>query len=116
MAVKGAQSKEQISKKILETFEGSFSYNGGKEIRIPWREDGSILQIKITLTAAKVPVEPEDGSVTPASVGVQKDGFPVSASVGDIASQWSNEAMNEPTEDEKKAIEALCNELGLIKE
>ena len=32
---RGADSKLEITRKILETFEGSFLFNDGKEIRIP---------------------------------------------------------------------------------
>ena len=42
---KGAISKIEITKKILEMFEGSFTYNGGKEIRIPLIEEGEEIQI-----------------------------------------------------------------------
>ena len=52
---RGAESKELITQKILETFEGSFKYD--KEIRIPMLENGEIVQVKVTLTAAKVNVE-----------------------------------------------------------
>ena len=34
--VKGSESKSIFYAKILETFEGSFMYNDGKEIRIPY--------------------------------------------------------------------------------
>ena len=36
MALKGSISKEIVTKKILETFEGSFQYE--KEIRILWKK------------------------------------------------------------------------------
>jgi len=48
---RGSQSKEVITQKILETFVGAFLND--KEIRIPMLEDGSEVQIKVTLTAAK---------------------------------------------------------------
>lgn len=54
---RGSSAKEEITKKLLETFEGSFLYNGGKEIRIPMMEDGSLVQIKVALTCAKENVE-----------------------------------------------------------
>ena len=52
---RGTESKEIITRKILETFENSFKYD--KEIRIPIVENGELIQIKVTLTAAKVNVE-----------------------------------------------------------
>ena len=48
---KGAQAKADISAKILEVFPNSFIND--KEIRIPMKEDGTDIQIKVTLTAAK---------------------------------------------------------------
>ena len=59
---RGTESKSYITKKILETFEGSFLYNDGKEIRIPLKEDGEIVQIKVTLTCAKTNVSTEDST------------------------------------------------------
>ena len=59
---RGTESKSYITKKILETFEGSFLYNDGKEIRIPLKEDGESLQIKIALTCAKTNVSAEDST------------------------------------------------------
>lgn len=58
---RGAESKEIITQKILETFEGSFKYD--KEIRIPVLENGETVQIKVALTCAKVNVE-NGGDVT----------------------------------------------------
>ena len=54
MAVRGSQAKEEITRKILEQFPNSFTYD--KEIRIPVLENGETVQIKVTLTAAKVNV------------------------------------------------------------
>ena len=53
MALKGTIAKIEITNKILATFEGSFLYNDGKEIRIPMVEDGNEVQIKVALTCAK---------------------------------------------------------------
>lgn len=50
---KGSIAKADITKKILETFEGSFLYNGDKEIRIPFEENGEYIEIKVALTCAK---------------------------------------------------------------
>ena len=56
---KGSYAKAEIMKKLLATFEGSFLYDDGKELRIPFIEDGETIQIKVALTCAKVNVEPE---------------------------------------------------------
>ena len=62
---RGTESKNIITKKILDTFEGSFQYD--KEIRIPIMENGEQIQIKITLTAAKVNVEPGSENALPSA-------------------------------------------------
>ena len=48
---KGQKSKIVIQNKILELFPEAFIY--GKEIRIPLKENGEDIQIKVTLTCAK---------------------------------------------------------------
>lgn len=62
MAIKGQVVKQQIADKILSTFEGAFVY--GKEIRIPVRENGEMVQIKVALTAAKECVGTETSGST----------------------------------------------------
>ena len=104
MAVKGAQSKEIITQKILETFQNSFRYE--KEIRIPIMEDGQLIQIKCTLTAAKTNVENGEDVAVPGEVKVEN------AEVADSTPAPSG-FMNEPTEEEKANVESLLKSLGL---
>ena len=104
---KGAASKEIIFAKILETFEGSFMYNGGKELRIPMTENGDEIQIKVALTAAKENVYPESSISSPAAVAqetVTASAFPEPKPVRKPI---------EPTEEEKANVEALLKSLGL---
>lgn len=54
--MRGAIAKQEITKKILETFSDSFICSDGKEIRIPFIEGSDLIQIKCTLTCAKVNV------------------------------------------------------------
>jgi len=98
MAVRGAEAKANITKKILETFEGSFLYNNGKELRIPVEENGEIVQIKITLTAAKVNVSNGEDTVIPGVTAA-----PTSATV----------QSSELTEQEKKETLDLLASLNL---
>ena len=67
MAAKGTESKAKIIEKLLATFDGAFTCDGGKEIRIPMVEGGETVQIKVALTCAKVNVEPAGGAPTEAS-------------------------------------------------
>ena len=63
---RGNLAKEEITKRILNTFNQSFLY--GKEIRIPILENGEVVQIKVTLVAAKTNVENGADNAVPSSV------------------------------------------------
>ena len=106
---RGAVSKEEVMNKILSTFEGSFKYD--KEVRIPMVENGELIQIKVTLTAAKTNVEPGGDTVMPGAVKSKATSTSVSA-VSNIGSA-SSHFMNEPTEEEKKNVAELISKLGL---
>ena len=90
---RGATAKAEITKKILEIFEGSFLND--KEIRIPFDEDGDEVQIKVTLTAAKVNVENAGGATF------------------DTASEQAPPQKVEVTEEERKNIKKLMDALDL---
>ena len=101
MAVKGAQLKSEITQKILETFKGSFLYNDGKEIRINGTEDGQPVQIKVTLTASKTPVNFEN------SVDEADSSIP-------LTFEEKNEKVpNEPSDEEKARLQKLLESLNL---
>ena len=90
---KGTQSKQEITKKLLEIFPGSFLYNSGKEIRIPMEEDGEQVQIKIALTCAKVNVQIGDDVAIPTASTTPQS--------------------TEITEQEKKEVRNIIAELNL---
>ncbi len=102
---RGSLAKEIIKEKILNTFEGSFTYSNGKEIRIPIEENGSIIQIKIQMTAAKDNVTADgEVSIRPAAVAsepVPSSSFPAPHKKTEIS------------EEEKKNVEDLLSALGL---
>lgn len=105
MAVRGSILKQEITKKILEAFPGSFLYNDGKEIRINGSEAGVPLQIKVTLTAAKEAVENDDGG-----------GLVFSSAEATSASPTVNKnekVPDEPTEEEKENLKKLLASLGM---
>lgn len=105
MAAKGSILKQEIAKKILETFPGSFLYNDGKEIRINGTENGEILQIKVVLTTAKVAVEGGDDNALPGEK---------TAATADVKPAGTNEKVpQEPTAEEKERLTTLLNKLGL---
>lgn len=101
MAVKGSILKQEIAQKILEVFPNSFLYNDGKEVRINGMENGIPTQIKITLTAAKVPVEGGSSVVTSDSTETV------------VLAQPAEKIPDEPTAEEQKRLQDLLTRLGL---
>lgn len=97
---KGSESKNVVTNKILEMFEGAFIY--GKEIRIPMTENGERVEIKVALTCAKV-------NVGGGNEGSMENEAPASAFP---SAPISNE-ITQPTEEEKKNIQELMSKLGL---
>ena len=106
MAAKGSILKGEITKKILEAFPGSFLYNDGKEIRINGTEAGLPLQIKVTLTAAKEPVENDNITVI-SSNGTQ----PIKVEFENTPT-IIEKVPDEPTEEEKANLKKLLEGLG----
>lgn len=87
--MKGNKAKTFIINKILETFNGAFL--NGKEIRIPFNEDGAEVQIKVALTCAKENIE-HDTIITQSTIAPSN---------------------NDITEEEKNDVESLLQRLGL---
>ena len=102
---RGAVAKQEIGEKILECFEGAFYYNGGKELRIPWNENGVDVQIKIAMTCAKDNVNPTGEVVERAAAAPKEEGAP--------SNFPAPKKRVEVTEEEKKNVEDLLSALGL---
>ena len=100
---RGAEAKAAVAKRILSTFEGSFLYNDGKEIRIPMLENGETVQIKVALTCAKENVEMGGDTAIPGDFPAPKTA-PVTPAAP---------AVVEPTADEKQKVQDLFKMLGL---
>ena len=105
MAAKGALAKEEIMNKILEVFPGSFKYE--KEIRVPMMENGEMLQIKITLTAAKNMVDNGADVAIPGDISGSFAPSPAPAQLK------QNATVIEPTKEEKERVKNLVELLGL---
>lgn len=100
---KGAKVKAEVYKKILEMFPGSFMYNSDKELRIPMMEDGEPIQLKLTLTVSKTPVENDNAA---AAAGERDEGsFP--------APVRSPAATPQVSDEEKQTLQAMMERLGL---
>ena len=101
---RGTVSKATIFNKILTSFDGAFSYNDGKEIRIPMQEDGEEIQIKVTLTAAKENVYPGQDNAVP-GISAQTS--------GEINFEDKPKTVVEATPEEKQNVKDLLSALGL---
>lgn len=93
---KGQIAKDGVKEKILSTFDGAFIASDGKTIRIPMVENGEVVEVKITLTAAK---DIEGGAV---------------GSPNSTASAWTPADVSEPTAEEMDAVNKLASKLGLL--
>jgi len=93
MAARGSIVKDEITKKILNVFEGSFLND--KEIRIPMLENGELIEVKVVLTAAKTNIGGGAGPVQQASE-VPAD----------------NKQNYEVTPEEKKEVKTLLESFG----
>ena len=102
MALKGTLLKKEITDKILATFEGSFLYNDGKEIRIPGLEDGQELQVKVALTCAKTNVSPNG-----------ENAFPGEDTIIETSVSNTSQVSAEVTQEEKDNIKKMMEVLGL---
>lgn len=106
MAARGTVAKEEVLNKILETFPGAFKYD--KEIRVPIIENGEQVQIKVTLTCAKVNVENGADNAIPGEVTTS-----VESKVLGSKTLVKDEVIA-PTEEEKKNVATLLESLGLV--
>ena len=104
---RGNLAKEIIKEKILNTFEGSFLYAGGNELRIPFDEGGNLVQIKVALTCAKDNVNPTG------EVLEMKESAPADKEMGSFMNFPEPHKKVEPTEEEKQNVEDLLKALGL---
>lgn len=101
MAARGTDSKNIIFAKLQEVFPNSFFEDQGKILRIPLDENGTRVEVKVTLTAAKTNL----GGENPASAF---DNNPTLQNNSTI-----NSTVLEPTQEEKENVRMLIESLGL---
>lgn len=107
---KGQVSKALINKRIIDTFDGAFAYNDGKEIRIPMLEDGQEVQIKVALTCAKDNVQPGDDNALPGAKETKNETLSFKSEVSEPEKQ---EVHIKPTAEEKANVKSMLEFLGL---
>lgn len=97
---RGATSKQFVFNKILEAFPGSFMQDD-KILRIPCEEDGAIVEIKVSLTAAKDVL----GKTAPTTESYDWEDTSATPTVDPNALQ--------PSEEEKARIAKMMAALGM---
>lgn len=102
---RGTDSKAIVIKKILETFPDSFLYNNDKEIRIPMKENGETIEIKVVLSCAKTPVADAANAALDWS-------SPSATEVG-YAATTSQQTATEISEEDRRKVQELMAKLGL---
>ena len=105
---RGAEAKQRVFQKILETFPGSFMQDD-KILRIVEEENGEVVEIKVTLTAAKDVIGAGASSNrTPGPTATEEfDWSENNASTPQAA------AANDLSETEKENIRKMMAALGL---
>lgn len=104
MSARGTDSKNTVFAKLQEVFPDAFWEEPGKILRVPLDENGSRVEIKVSLTAAK----------TNLGDGVATSAF--STTSESAASAFPTPTVSsslEPTEEEKNNVQALIKSLGL---
>ena len=104
MAAKGTESKNIIFNKLQEVFSNTFWEDEGKILRIPLNENGSRVEIKVTLTAAKTNLGGD-------SIESAFDNSP--SSIVKTTENTNETSALEPTEEEKENVRRLIESLGL---
>jgi hypothetical protein len=102
MAAKGTESKNIIFAKLQEVFPESFWEDQGKILRVPLDENGTRVEIKVTLTAAKNNLKGD-------AVESAFEAAPSSI----VTENVSKNSVLEPTEEEKENVAKLIASLGL---
>lgn len=103
MAARGTESKNKIFTKLMEAYPNAFWEDEGKILRVPLDENGTRVEIKITLTAAKNNLGGEVAeSAFPEESPVKSDFMPAPA-----APNKETEVTPEEKENVRKLIESL---------
>ena len=105
---KGAVAKEGVIKKIASTFGNNFIGEFDKKIYVWENDGGEMVQIAISLTCPKNPIQVDSTVTTDAGDWDFSDNPKVNTTVA-----VANAAPAEITEDEKENIAALMAKLGL---
>lgn len=104
MAAKGTEAKNTIFNKLLTVFPGAFWEEPNKILRVPIDENGTRVEIKVTLTAAKT------------NLGTDEVASAFSVDKSDVDNDChvlpNEKTVIEPTEEEKNNVKSLLDALN----
>lgn len=108
---KGTESKNTIFKTLQKCFPDAFWEDEGKILRVPLSEDGTRVEIKVTLTAAKANLggDMPPSAFIPSSVNASVMNEPIKS----ISSEDKDNKVLEPTDEEKENVAKIIAALGL---
>ena len=102
MAARGTEAKNEVFSKVMSVFPKAFWEDEGKILRIPISEGGNVIEIKMTLTAAKNILGGEENASAFKLTGTPSEPKPIKPA-NDI----------EMTQAEKDNVASLMKALGL---
>ena len=105
---KGAVAKENVTKILVEAFGNNFIGEFDKKVYVYANDGGEMVQIAISLTCPKNPIQVDTTVTTDAGDWDFSDNPKVNTTVA-----VANAGPAEITEDEKENIAALMTKLGL---
>lgn len=102
MAARGTEAKKEIFTKVMSVFPEAFWEDEGKILRIPYTEGGNLLEVKMSLTAAK-------NILGNAATSAFELAAPTPAKEEKEQAPW----VDEVTTEEKENVDNLLKALGL---
>lgn len=112
MAAKGAVSKNTIFTKLKEVYSDAFWEDEGKILRIPLDEDGTRVEIKVQLTAAKTNLGGDNVSSAFDNNNEKTSKEEDSSTFFSAFSNATPKNIMEPTTEEKENVSKLLKSLG----
>jgi len=104
---RGTEAKNAIFSKLMSVYPNAFWEDEGKILRVPVEENGALIEIKVSLTAAKANLR---GSDLPSAFDNAEPAVTTPSPAPVIESNSSSIA---PSEEEKANVAKLISALGL---
>ena len=103
---RGTEAKNTIFSKLMTVFPNAFWEDEGKILRVPVEEGGKLIEIKVSLTAAKTNL---GGDTLPSAFD---NDVPVPAEKVIVSNPETSSI--EPSEEEKENVKRMMDALGLV--